>query len=435
VIRELAEWKTCTLEGVALTDEDRRLLDRLKRGEGPRLVTDELVTGLRVQAKSWVGVVQLSSVRIHVVPKLAGEHLGVLRMLDWTSGLEALKSIHAENDLELEGASLLDLVALLFVRATERIARGGLRTAYVENEDALGVLRGRLLFERQLRRRQVRLDRLECRYDERSADIFDNRLLLAAAERCATRAGHTGVRRRAARLRMILADVCDARDVGLPRREPHYDRLNRRYRPAHELAWIVLEGTQGLEDLYAWGATRSFAFMIDMNQIFERFVEQLLTEALAAHGFPLRFQKRTSSVVQRPDGSAYLRLIPDALARIGQPPVDVPIDAKYKRYSNRKLDRDDIAQAFIYAAGLGATPDHGTPHALLVYPSESGELESTPLFVRHIDGTPRAALTALGIPVAGVLDEVAADGDALIGAIGAAVLSAGSAGLQAPVGR
>ncbi len=87
------------------------------------------------------------------------------------------------------------------------ITRAGLRNAYVEHEEALRVLRGRLLRDRQLRRRFGRLDRLECRFDERTADIFDNQLLLAATERCANRADDTNVRRRATRLRAMLSDV------------------------------------------------------------------------------------------------------------------------------------------------------------------------------------------------------------------------------------
>ena len=41
-----------------------------------------------------------------------------------------------------------------------------------------------------------------------------------------------------------------------------------------------------------------------------------------------------------------------------------------------------------------------------MYPSESGAVEQMPLQVRHREGAPRAGLLALGVPVAGVLDEV-----------------------------
>lgn len=412
---QIPEWHTRVLPGVALDDDDRRLCERLTSSR--RLIVDELVSGLRVTARSWVGVVQLSSVRLHVVPKLAGEHLGVVRMVDWSSGLNALKALDAEHDLELDGANLLDLVALLLVRAAERITRAGVRTAYVEREDTLGTLRGRLLFERQLRRQHGRVDRLECRFDERSADIFDNQLLLAAAQRCAERVRDTGVRRRARRLRLLLSDVCDASAVSLPKRKLHYDRLNQRYAAAHELAWLVLEGSEGLDDLYRGGTTRSFAFLLDMNRVFETFVERLLGEALGA----VDFQKQTGSVVRRADGRAYLKLIPDAVARVGRPAVAIPIDAKYKRYSAKGLSRDDVAQTFLYAMGLGAKEQ---PHALIIYPAEGAALERTPLVVRHSDRTLRASVTAIGVPVVKVLEEVETEARPLVDALREIVLSA-----------
>jgi 5-methylcytosine-specific restriction enzyme subunit McrC len=313
------------------------------------------------------------------------------------------------------------------VRQAERLVRQGLRTAYVEHEDALPVLRGRLLFERQMRRRYGRLDRLECRYDERSGDIFDNQLVLAAVQRCAARAAHVGIRRRAGRVQTRLREVCDARHIALPRRPGQYDRLNAHYRPAHELSWLVLEGTQGLDDLYESGDTPSFAFLLNMNTLFETFVERVLEASLRERSVQLSFQKPSGSVVRRADtGSPYQRLIPDTLARVGVPSVTVPIDAKYKRYSERKVDPGDIAQMFIYASGLGTAPEHERPHGIIIYPSETREFERIPLTVRDPHDTALSKLDVLGIPIAAAIDEATAAVEArpILDALAEVVLSA-----------
>jgi hypothetical protein len=65
----------------------------------------------------------------------------------------------------------LDLIALLFAEAGERVVRGGLLNGYVRQEIDLPVLRGHLLGDRQIRRRYGRIDRLECQY----ADHKDRR--------------------------------------------------------------------------------------------------------------------------------------------------------------------------------------------------------------------------------------------------------------------
>ena len=403
----VGEWDHIELPGVTLTDADRALCKRLQEHGERRLAIEELRDGIRLRAFSWVGVVQLGEIRINVIPKLAGEHVGLVRLLEWLAGLDELTDLQSDPRVDLDGTHLLDLVALLLVREVERVLRRGLRSDYVVHEEALGVLRGRLLFERQLRTRHGRFDRLECRFDERSADIFDNRLLLAAVERCATRAGSVTTRRRATRVRARLAEACDAHDVALPRRSIDYSRLNTYYRQAHELAWIVLEGTQGLDDLYISGDTRSFAFLLDMNRLFERFVERVLQRAVGVHGVRVLLQHRSGSVVRRADtGRDYSQLIPDVLLSADDPAATWPIDTKYKRYSQRRIDRSDIAQVFLYATSLGVQHDARPPHALIVYPAESQELEQIPLEVRGVAGRALATVTALGIPIPRVLDEI-----------------------------
>lgn len=403
---EVGEWDHIDLRDVTLTHADVMLCKRLAEQGDRRLSIEQTQGGLRVQATSWVGLVRLESAQIHVVPKLAGKYVGLVRLLEWLAGLDELTDLESDPHIDIRGNHLLDLVALLLVREVERVLQRGARSDYVMHEQALAVLRGRLLFDRQLRQR--RLGRLECRYDERSTDILDNSLLLAAVERCATRAGQGAIRRRATRVRARLTQICDASDVSLPRRPILYDRLNAYYRQAHELAWLVLEGTQGLDDLYASGDSRSFAFLLDMNRLFERFIERVLQIAVSARGIRLSFQQRSGSVVRRADtGRTYSQLIPDVLARANEPQVTWPIDAKYKRYSERRIDSSDIAQIFLYATALGVQTGERAPHALIVYPAESSQLEQTPLAVRSARGKELATVTALGVPIPRVLDEVA----------------------------
>jgi hypothetical protein len=71
----------------------------------------------------------------------------------------------------------------------------------------------------------------------------------------------------------------------------------------------------------------------------------------------------------------------------------------------------------------------GVPQALVVYPSESGNLERTPLVVRHRDGSSCAGLTVLGVPIPAILDELDAPdgGQPRIEATGEAVMAAARA--------
>jgi 5-methylcytosine-specific restriction enzyme subunit McrC len=112
-----------TFQGITLSDTDRALVARLGEGGEGRLQIDELRDGLRVRARSWVGVVRLETVEIRIVPKLAGDQVGLVRLLEFTSGLEGLWRFDTEAAVEVAGDSLLDLVALLFAEATEGVVR------------------------------------------------------------------------------------------------------------------------------------------------------------------------------------------------------------------------------------------------------------------------------------------------------------------------
>lgn len=400
------EWKTRELPGITLSGEDRRLCERLGSGSGPKLEILELRDGLRIRAFSWVGVVELSGLRIRIEPKLAGDHVGVARLLDWTAGIGSLRQLGAETTLDFAGDSLFDLMVRLLVEATERLIRSGLRTAYVEYQDTLRVLRGRLDFERQIRRQHGRIDLLDCRFDDRSSDILDNQLLLAAAVRCAPHVKDLVLRRRVDRIRAILSESCTLPQHGLERSTFAYDRLNNHYRPGHQIARLILEGSRGLESFYKKGATRSFAFMIDMNRLFEMFVERLLTELLGDRGVLLRFQKKFKSVVQREDGSPYRRLIPDTLLTVPRSRFAMPIDAKYKRYSNKNVEPSDIARTFLYAFGLGEAPNQEPRQAMILYPSETRQVDAHSLQVHDPAGIRQARITALGLPIVGILTEM-----------------------------
>jgi 5-methylcytosine-specific restriction enzyme subunit McrC len=404
----LAEWESLIIEGETLGASDQHLKQEL--GEEGRLLVDELRTGVRVTAQSWVGVVRFERFEVRVVPKLAGDNLGLVEMIEFATGLDALRRSSSARTLHAEGIGLLDLLALLLVEASESILRGGLLADYVEREGELPVVRGRILGDQQVLRRFGRVDRLFCRYDEHDQNVVENQLLAAALGRCSTRVTHDSVRQRVRRLLAILQEVCQADELNLEavRGRITYHRLNEHYRDAHALAWLLLDGL-GIRDVLASGKTRCFAFLIDMNRLFEMFILRLIERLLPALGARAHYQRGDRSIVLNASTNRpYARVIPDVLIKASGPgrAARIAVDAKYKLYDDRKVSSGDVYQSFVYAYAYGGAVRHVLPAALLVYPSSMRASPSLRLRIRSPQTRATAEILALGISIPDALAEI-----------------------------
>ena len=207
----------------------------------------------------------------------------------------------------------------------------------------------------------------------------------------------------------MLEPVCDTDQLDLAgaRTTLTYNRLNAHYQTAHQLGWLLFDAL-GIDDLFASGETRSFSFLLNMNQLFERFVTRVVEQVLPAALYHVTSQSPFKSVVwnvsnQRP----YTSIIPDVVVeRRGESECRVAIDAKYKLYDEHGFDQGDIYQTFLYAFALGATASDGVPTSLLLYPATAEEPKSTRLRIRRLSGGAGAEIVGIGLPVAALLKEL-----------------------------
>ena len=366
---ELAEWQMIErFDLPELTDGDRVLAASLAEGDG-RLIVEELRNSVRIRTTSWVGVVRFTLFEVHVVPKYVGGNLGILQMLSFTRGLDALKRAPAVRDLEVEGTHLIDLIGLLLAEEADSIARDGLLSDYVTREETLPVLRGRLIVLDQVTRRPGRVDSLECQFDEFETDIPENQLVAAGLDAARRYCSHDLVRWKLGRVRSLFSEACDASalDPTFVREFPPYHRRNEHYRFAHEYAQLLLRRL-AVNDIYTPGGSRSFAFLLDMNRLFEDFITALLRRELEPMGIRVDSQRRDRSLLEDvATGRPYGQVIPDLL--LSRHVRRLPVDAKYKLYDDKRLDPADLYQLFFYAYAYRR--DGGALNrAFILYPSE-----------------------------------------------------------------
>lgn len=406
----LEEWEPDhRVPDLRLREEDRALARALSEGEG-RLRVTELADGVSFGSSAWVGVVRFSEVEVRIAPKLVGDSLGVLEMLEYSSGLSALARLESARTLASDrDGSLVDLLALLLAEGAISIAKRGILQDYVTREEALPRLRGRLLPFEQAVHQYGQLALVECRFDEFESDVPENQVLaagLAIAKRVAT---DPEARRLAARAHAIFSEAANAAAArALP---PAFDcnRRNEHYRPSHTIARLFLDNL-AVADLYSPGSSDSFAFLLDMNKLFEDFVTKLLIDAFRDSDVAVRVQRRDRTLIKdaRTD-KPYAAVIPDILLESRQPLRQVPVDAKYKLYDDRKIDQSDIYQTFFYAWAYANPEDASDAPAFILYPGRASS-PGTHLRAQARAGDRAASIQAIPLDVPILLEQLSRGG-------------------------
>jgi 5-methylcytosine-specific restriction enzyme subunit McrC len=185
--------------------------------------------------------------------------------------------------------------------------------------------------------------------------VPENRLLKAAIQRLLRLIGIPVDTRR-----LLLRELTAFEDVADDVVEPswlerfEFNRLNRHYEPALRLARLVLQGSSLLDKP---GPRDASAFLLDMNDLFQRY----LTEQL---------RRRLLDVQER------VRMRPDLVFKRGRDAVYVG-DAKYKLTGSGLAHNPDFYQLLAYTTAMDL------PEGVLVYCQADDDSPPRAVDVRH----------------------------------------------------
>jgi 5-methylcytosine-specific restriction enzyme subunit McrC len=309
----------------------------------------------QLTAQSYVGYIPLTpAVGIRIQPKIPIQNL--FGMLEYAYNLGEFKLLanwHHCDTLE----DLYERLADILARRISDRARRGLYRTYIPKTERLSCLRGRLDIPHQIRRPWE--TRLQCHYQEQTADIADNQILLWTLHHirrhgvCSERVLPTVRQAYRALQGTVALTPCTARDcTGLT-----YNRLNTDYQSLHALCRFFLDHSGPSINS---GDRRMIPFLVDMNTLFEEFVYAWLNAHADQLLKPVGLRLRKQAPV-RLDTSHFGSLKIDlVLEDIQTGHTRYVLDTKYKRTD--ELKTSDLHQAIAYAE----TKD--TTEAILVYP-------------------------------------------------------------------
>ncbi len=386
------------LHGRQLTDADRRVLGDLK---GTSLAVEELRAGLRVTTGAHVGTVTFTDFRIVVLPKIGLRNL--MRMVGFAFELDDLRLSESSSRYALGADGLVDLLGLSLLHAVERLVRGGLLPRYETRLDDLPSPRGRIDILHAAT--HPRRGRLRCEFDELTDDhllnqalaagrrlaarVVDNRDLGMDLARAADRffADHQRVR--------LDADVLARAHAQLSRRSSHYQT-------AMQLISLLFDGSR-LEDHAAEGRTSLASFLLNMNDVFERFLERHLRR-VAPPGLTVLGQDRRDDAFQyaaNPSGWHRPTIRPDLVFRQRGSVLAIG-DAKYKNRHDNPPSSAELYQLTTY--GL-AYPLPAPRTVLLFHPLAERETDR-PASLTFAPGavSEPVEIRLVGVPVDRILE-------------------------------
>ena len=321
-------------------------------------------TSWTLKPSSYVGVLNLGSLSIVIRPKIPVDR--VMFLVAYAMDPKGWNSLVTQL---LPDQDILESIVPALVHHVRQGIRRGLLQGYRREEDTLPTVKGSIRFQDQLNRRYGVALPLEVTYDEFTEDIEENRLLKGALYRLS----HFPMRfsesqRQVASLRPVFNNVeLTNYHGGAP--SVRYTRLNEHYRPAVELARLILDNSS-LEVRH--GEVTGTSFLLDMNRIFERFLFVALQEALGLNG---RQWKKCRLTLDEAD---VIRLEPD-LSWWDNGRCCFVGDAKYKEMDIIGYRHADIYQMLAYCTAAKL------PAGLLVY--AAGEVNSGLHRIRHTEKT------------------------------------------------
>lgn len=305
----------------------------------------------RLTAQGFAGVIHTPNLRMVLRPKIPAANLFLL--LDPDAPAEIVADVAAAEP----GTEAIDFLARRLAAEMRSRAAAGLRRGYVERSDQQPFLQGRLDVAAQARETPAGRARFHTTRDEFSADLAVHRVPKATAEAVLASPFVTADTRTA--LRAAVADYADVPSGPIDPSvfdELVIKRLANEDRPLIDLCRLLVAVLRPGDSA---GEMLGPGFLIDLERVFERYVERGLRAELPPGA--LDVQREFVYHFPVPAGQPTITGRPDFVIRQGGR-VRCVLDAKWKALDGPP-PAADVHQALAYAAGLGCRD------VRLVYPS------------------------------------------------------------------
>lgn len=298
-----------------------------------------------IKFSEYVGILQVGSLIIEVLPKADNNGLGFWRsvLLNMLRSINSIE-LHAptKSDIQLANNSILDIYIDLFLFEVEKILHSGLVKSYKKVSNNQNSLRGRLVFYKNISVNLTRQERFFVNYTIYNKDNLLNEIIYKALILIKSINRDNG---RSSKINILISQFPELSFIQVNNKtfsSIQYNRKTIAYRDAIEIARLLLLNYH--PDLSS-GNNNVLALMFNMNHLWERFVFVSLKKWSKKS---LKIVAQTSSLFWKKDSGSSKKIRPDILItdHIGKTLV---IDTKWKNIHDLNPSDSDLRQMYVYS--------------------------------------------------------------------------------------
>ena len=323
----------------------------------------------KIKFINYVGIIKINNLIIEILPKISlsndiiKDRKMLIFMLSKCNKLSVdIKELLNSNILN---NSLLDILAKVYSKKLLNELQKGLYREYVSKEEALSIIKGKILIFKSIKENTINKNKMNCKYDEFTEDNLFNAILKRAINVILFSIKNDDVKKELNIINNLFNDVSDIYISNNIILNYKLNRMNNRFLECFTLAKLILLNSSMDKSL---GKENGFSILFEMNYLYEEYIGVLLKEVFNDTNISINTQEKSryllwNTLKERNE----IALKPDIVIYKDNKPK-VIIDTKWKSSSinNREIySQSDIYQMYAYITTYTECEE-----CILLYPRE-----------------------------------------------------------------
>jgi len=308
-------------EELKILEDEEKTIEDLE--EKYKIQVIEKKDGIRIDADWYVGVIEFQNFILNVGPKFVEfENLG--RMIDFAYDIEVDQF---QDEIRFnEGIDQpIEFIISAFVGTCQRIIHKGLYRSYINHQDDIPFLKGKLILKQQILNDLKFNMKFNCEYDEFTSNNLENQIILYGLKLCKSLTRFPQkkifiqklIHQIDSQIEDKLISVDDFRRIA-------YTRLNSQYQRPHILAKLLIKNI-GVQNLKLQKTKFIVPFFVKMPDVFEKFLEKLFVNY---HDENIRVKPQEKHSAWYKDDNHFENIKPDIITYKDNEIFSI-VDAKY----------------------------------------------------------------------------------------------------------